>query len=96
MLEGNLSGVYTNIISKGKTDLEIATKTDESIGIAGIYNSIYFENGTVKANSELLVISLDNYDRCFSFLWTNDGARIFEGIGYLMNQNQIAVNYWPL
>ena len=93
-LDGNLSGAYRNQKDLGNVNLEIATKKDKNTEIIGTYNCLYFQDGQSNCDVEL-IIDKGNGLNCFSFEWRNKGGNlVFKGIGYLMNQKQIAVHYW--
>lgn len=96
--DGNLSGVYTNIPSRGRINLEILTRmpninSNNNFEIIGEYQSMYFQ-GEERFADVWCLITREVGENIFRFLWRQNDIVIFEGIGYQMNNNQIAVNYW--
>jgi hypothetical protein len=95
-LNGGLSGIYTNELEDGNINLEIATKISGGSGIEGTYHSIYSQGGVSIFEAALEITLKTNRKNTLKFIWTHNKSTIFEGIGYLMNQTQIAVHYWPV
>lgn len=95
-----LNGVYTNDDPNlgGEIFNEIAKikdKRGKENDITGLYDCFYFEfslKGNVPVNA-ILEVTLEGKGK-YKFLWTAlDGKKQFVGIGYKMNDRQIAVNY---
>jgi hypothetical protein len=99
-LHGCLNGVYTNDDLKGKIFNEIATLRgkrhfENEEEICGVYDCVYFGNNNKREGYELLISSKSNEKmREYEFTWRSKKGDIeFEGIGYKMNDRQIAVHY---
>jgi hypothetical protein len=98
-----LNGVYTNDGLKGEICNEIAKRrgtvapgyVDDPEEINGIYDCIYFGNKNTREGYELLIGSNPkNKIREYEFIWRNKkGQEEFKGIGYKMNDKQVAVQY---
>lgn len=92
-LDGSLNGVYTNEHTDEIFN-EIARKNDGNPNqITGSYDCFYFEENNSRTNARLIIT---NEGRTFAFTWFgmgNNNQPIFTGIGYQMNQRQIAVHY---
>jgi hypothetical protein len=99
--DGSLNGVYTNETVHGEIFNEIGRKKipPQCFGdIAGDYDSFYFEPGNLSdrnsgfaAELSIKKIQTNVYD----FEWKLNGSKqaVFNGIGYKMNEKQIAVRY---
>ena len=94
--DGCLNGVYTNNNINGLIFNEIARRT------AGIDNSIqgdyicsYIDNGNVLHEATLSIAETNTtLNRTYKFTWKDTkGKKIFEGIGFIMNEKQVAVYY---
>lgn len=92
--DGCLNGVYTNENSKGVMSNEILQKFEgEANAVTGKYGSSYFEQGQRGAKPATLTISCQKTG-IYSFSWADEkGKEVFRGIGYQMNDRQIAVRY---
>ena len=102
-LNGNLNGVFTNIPADGNifTETAILKMPLPPDNYCGIYDCFYFDrqsmNQPIQRNDVELKISCSRHRGTYSFLWTNlNGNAIFEGTGFLMNERQFAVNYFPV
>lgn len=96
-LDGNISGVYTNMPAGGRIYLEILTRMPPvnriaNVDIVGTYQSMYFQGTERICDAVCKITRRDNSD-IFTFIWTRGNNPIFEGIGYIMNQTQIVVHY---
>ena len=98
--DGCLNGVYTNDDLHGEIFNEIARlKYNDRVTpdeISGDYDCVYFDIGNTQKSCELIVdlIHLDSEFLEYRFVWNDsNGRREFEGIGYRMNDKQIAVHY---
>jgi len=100
-LDGCLNGVYTNEHKTlgGEILNEIARirqkdKSDPT-SIAGIYNCFYFDYKNARVDAEL---TIKYSNRTYEFEWVDvTGPKrhtLFKGIGYKMNEKQLAVHYW--
>jgi hypothetical protein len=92
---GYLNGVFSNFPNKGSIQTETARPDVERNDkvITGMYDSFYFDTNGTKNNCKLEIkpIRINS----FSFEWKNpNGGNFFEGVGYKMNEKQIAVHYW--
>ena len=100
-LDESLNGVYANEQGNfaGRIFNEIARKDVANPGLIGTYDCTYFEPGTArrnKARRAILTISQAPHGpNVFEFVWSSGrrGRQMYKGIGYRMNQNQIAVHY---
>jgi len=95
-LNGCLNGVYTNNDSNGMIFNEIARrKAGSNNSIQGDYVCSYTENGNVLKEATLTIAETNKtLNRNYTFVWKDSkGQRIFEGIGFIMNEKQIAVYY---
>jgi hypothetical protein len=97
-MDGCLNGVYTNESSmiRGKIFNEVARKRERinTEVIIGIYECFFFDNLNLRVNAILKIVS-EKSDRVYKFTWRDEeGNFMFEGIGYKMNEAQIAVHYW--
>ena len=99
-LDNCLNGVWTNEINDGKIRNEIAKKLKEADNIIeGAYTSVFID-----IDNELytcrLEISLNGTRGTYTFKWDNiqhkcnSTSAKYEGIGYMVNEKQIAVHYW--
>lgn len=98
-----LNGVYTNDGLKGEICNEIAKRRgkvapghiDDAEEINGVYDCIYFGNKNSREGWELLIGSdSEKKVRQYEFCWRNKKGKVeFKGIGYKMNEKQIAVHY---
>jgi len=101
-----LNAVWTNQINSGKISNEIIRKklkqhTKDEIkkysvpkghiadNIDGFYDYCFFDKTTAQGELEIRHIDLNVYQ----FLWRGTDGNP-EGIGYKMNDRQIAVTYW--
>lgn len=100
-LNGCLNGVYANEQdpTAGVIFNEIARKTDDNTDIDGEYDCFYFETGNrrrrnIRRNA-ILRISPTAKANVFMFEWLQlpGRTRVFLGMGYQMNDRQIAVHY---
>jgi hypothetical protein len=104
-----LNGVYTNIPEDGIIYNEICLRktTPENLedGIVGDYDCQWFENGNSYHRGDLNIrrfIKLVNLksipiDNIYTFNWFEKRTKNkYEGVGYKMNDRQIAVTYWQL
>jgi hypothetical protein len=94
-LDGCLNGVFTNDEQDGKIFNEIA-KIHTELGeddFCGVYHCFYFDSPRLRNDCELTIDLVPDTDGTYSFTWKSDGAAIFEGTGYLMNERQLAVHY---
>jgi hypothetical protein len=94
--DGCLNGVYSNLGVRGEIYNEICRRKDNVIpGILGAYYSMWFDQGNDCISDRELNIRLhNNTPGIFEFEWTVAGAINFVGIGYQMNDTQIALTYW--
>ena len=95
-LDGCLNGVYTNDHVDGDIFNEIARR-HTNIGeddLSGIYDCFYFDINNSRIDAELTIGIKSNKNRTYAFSWEVKGKIIFEGIGYRMNEKQVAVHYW--
>jgi hypothetical protein len=96
-LDGCLNGVYTNEDADGEIFNEVAIKkkNDEvnEDHLVGSYDCFYFENGNAGTTAILNVkkTAINMYD--FKWTATSPQGASFTGIGYKMNEKQIAVRY---
>jgi len=97
-LNGCLNGVYTNDGCDGLIYNEIATKHSpfENDDIAGTYDCSYFEDNNMRKDVELSITRKKKKARIFDFKWSMKGRVLFEGIGFKMNNRQVAVTYWEI
>jgi hypothetical protein len=98
-LDGRLNGVYTNYFNQGCINNEIlrpqkvSDKLNCHSDIDGPYDCSFFDVNYAQISCELQIklIAMNSY----SFEWKDKDCRnIFEGVGYKMNNRQIAVHYW--
>ena len=97
-LDGCLSGVYSNDDEKvaGEIFNEICRKRKTSNtsedSLVGTYDCFYFDLKNERCSA---ILEIDNHKKTYLFTWKDiDGKKvIFEGVGYKMNNNQIAVHY---
>ena len=96
-LNGCLNGVYTNehMQTQGVIYNEVnRIKTTKTLGkddVSGIYDCFYFDLKNFRVEAEL-EISLTN--NIYYFTWRDlFGKILFKGVGYKMNDKQIAVHY---
>ena len=100
-LNGCLNGVYTNEDKKvlGEIFNEISrikmTSQIGADGISGRYDCFYFDlnNFRVDAEFEITLKKGNIYEFCW---WDLHGSKLFQGIGYKMNEKQIGVHYWSI
>ncbi len=100
-LDGCLNGVYTNDYNDGIIFNEVAklrpdsrNDRDSSSGITGTYDCFYFDKPSLRNNTELKIKLAQGMKGRYEFVWRDERNRvIFEGVGYIMNQRQIAVHY---
>ena len=92
-MNGCLNGVYTNTGACGEICNEINKKKKSSTSaadtIVGEYDCLYFDQ------QGELTITKPSKDNVYHFSWDIDGQQ-HEGVGYKMNDRQIAVSYWFL
>lgn len=96
-LDGCLNGVYTNDGPgvQGVIYNEVARKKKTMpTGIAGDYDCFYFDISNARHDVDLTITP--GPTRTFDFLWAENSKPIFCGVGYLMNERQIAVRYWDV
>lgn len=91
---GCLNGVYTYNNTNGIISNEILRKKlgDLNNDLCGEYNSIYFDidNSSNEANLKIEI----SKDQSYIFTWeVINKKEKYEGIGYKMNERQIAVYY---
>lgn len=98
-LNGCLNGVYTNEHAQGFIYNEIARKKkyirEEEGIIDGEYDCFHFEgSNSLRNNTELIITKISNSEG-FDFIWFVKNSTIpkFKGIGYRMNEKQLAVHY---
>lgn len=97
---GNLTGLYTNETgnSAGIICNEIARKKTNNPGLDGDYLCCYIEiNSTGNSNRVTSNISIKQTENqnVYDFIWTDDSGGIhFKGKGYIIQSNQVVVNYW--
>lgn len=94
-LNGNLSGVYTNDdpALKGKIFTEIASRNPaKDVPSKGeCYDTLYFDSGPPVVAC-LLFLDLQNGK--YTALWEdNNSVPKYKGVGYRMNERQIAIAY---
>lgn len=100
-LNGCLNGVYANEQNPtaGVIFNEIARKIKNTRGIIGEYDCFYFETGNRRQRNTrcnaILIISPTTHANVFKFEWLElpSRTRVFMGVGYQMNDRQIAVHY---
>lgn len=94
--DGCLNGVYTNEWSDGEIFNEIARMKLPNVNnaIVGIYDCVYFDQKNVRENADLRISLIKGKNKTFEFVWEIKGKIVFEGIGYLMNEKQLSVQYW--
>ena len=96
---GCLNGVYTNNSVDGEIFNEIARKHTD-VGddeLCGYYNCFYFDKDgkqNSRHNAELHIVIKNGTTGTYQFVWTKNKSAVFEGIGYKMNDRQVAVHYW--
>lgn len=90
--DGCLNGVYTHEGARGVISNEIARKHPKGKmignGLADRYNSYYFDTKGVTTE---IKIKLNNGE--YQIDWVIDSEIAFKGYGYLMNANQLVVQY---
>lgn len=100
-LNGCLNGVYTNedktVVGEVYNEISRLKMTSQLglDGVSGRYDCFYFDlnNFRVEAELEITLISGNMYE----FYWWNlHGKKIFQGIGYKMNERQVAAHYWSV
>lgn len=97
-LDSCLNGVYTNEYLDGHICNEIAkmNKAKKGDEVTGDYRCFYFDESKSRFDAKLS-ISKNESVGTYEFIWTDlDGNIEFKGIGYKMNQRQIAVHYWSV
>lgn len=92
-LDNCLNGVFTNYYLDGTIFNEIAKKRECSNGIVGVYDCFYFDIIDRKNDVELQISIDKSKQNTFLFEWRNEKTLLFKGIGYKMNEKQIAVHY---
>lgn len=99
---GCLNGVYTNKGQDGVIYNEIARHIDapkiqdpsKELALEGKYDTVYFDNGNKHFQLYLEIDLLPEKKGTYTFVWTDKkGKKIFEGIGYKMNEHQMVVHY---
>ena len=93
--DGCLTAVYTNEHLGSPIYNEIARKKDGKPDIIeGEYDSAYFESQNSIVSQCVLKIERKNQYR-FEFKWYKQGSTtpIFQGYGYLLKHDMIAVHY---
>lgn len=100
-LNGCLNGVYTNNYLHSEIFTETArVKKDTKVGsdgVSGEYDCFYFDVDNSKNICELIISEsahpniIGTFE--YSFVWKYEGAVIFRGVGYQMNERQIVVRY---
>ena len=92
-----LNGAYTNNDKTvdGNIYNEIARKKNGiKNSILGDYTCSYIDVGNVIHEATLIITLITGLSQSYSFTWNdNNGRMIFNGIGYKMNEKQIAVYY---
>ncbi|MBS1686856.1 MAG: hypothetical protein JSS76_19115 [Bacteroidetes bacterium] len=91
-----LNGVYSNLGVGGEIYNEVCRKQKgQPQGILGRYDCMWFDINHERISDRELNITLHNSNRgVFEFEWTVGGKVNFVGIGYQMNNRQIALTYW--
>ena len=95
-LNGCLNGVYTNNMADGIIFNEIAKlrKKFSEDEFEGDYDCFYFDKDPIRNDAELIIRKVEGKHRTYSFRLNVDGKARFNGIGYKMNEKQLAVHYW--
>ena len=93
--------IYNEIARRQNQDKHYKIESEEgkraccNIDIEGHYDCQYFDVNNEYCRCELEIkrdpITAHNVYR---FYWRGKNGRDFEGIGYQMNHNQLAVSYW--
>ena len=97
--DGSLNGSYTNehAPDDGTIFTETALKIQDGPGsdICGKYTSFYFDSNNQRRDGTLTVQLITPGIKAHEFTWTDSltGEITFRGIGYKMNQRQVAVHY---
>lgn len=99
-MDGCINGVYTNQGAAGAKYTETLRKTDASKkehgnNIQGDYDCLWFDlNNQRVTNCDLEIRATNQAGNIFEFTWIEQQfGTVFEGIGYQMNDRQIAVSY---
>jgi len=95
--DGCLNGIYTNEhpAAAGSILNEITKKSDtKPDDLEGTYLSAYFESDNGKVTECKLAIDCKSIPYRFVWYKNNPNNPIWEGYGYKMRENLLAVHYW--
>ena len=92
-----LNGIWTNVNNKGEIRNEIARRVSTDPAnpndkIAGSYECSYIE---IDNKTYTGTLTITGNIALYNFNWDIRTGIKFEGKGFLMNDKQIAVSYWP-
>ncbi len=95
------NGVFTNTPNDGKIFNEIIQKidryNDSTDCVVGDYRAMWFDVNNGKEYNCVLKVRLKaGCNSTYIFQWKKGSKTTFEGVGYKMNDRQIAVSYWCL
>ena len=107
-LDGSVNGVYTNIPAHGIIFNEIVRKIERESNldeVSGDYTCSWIDENNTRHGGILRITPRVNHvrtnpdrNRILNFQWLEGDLPnenlVYVGIGYQMNQHQIAVHYW--